>query len=295
MPEVPDNIAGSLENLEITPRNPQRAPSHNMNPGAPYGNMNGGGYNQRTSPPGSAHGPGRLPPDGPMPSMTPAEELMCFPRLFNPGPNIPPTDEEKAAQIEEARLDVLSSNDPEMQLVWAQDALSYVDTTMQHLARVNVNARPQTPPLERQLKTDAMSVVNFLADQHHPRAEFMRGNWLEFGKFGVPADKKEAFRCYARAAEKGFSRAEYRMGMQFENSNEPMKAIKHYNKGAADGDSASTYRLGMMTLLGQHGQAQDFARGVELLRMSAEYADENAPQGAYVSFAIRNELLNADN
>lgn len=41
-------------------------------------------------------------------------------------------------------------------------------------------------------------------------------------------------------------------------------------------------RLGMMTLLGQHGQALDFERGVSLIKFAAETADENAPQGAYV-------------
>lgn len=39
----------------------------------------------------------------------------------------------------------------------------------------------------------------------------------------------------------------------------------------------------MMTLLGQHGQKQDYARGVHLIRLAALNADENAPQGAYVS------------
>jgi len=38
----------------------------------------------------------------------------------------------------------------------------------------------------------------------------------------------------------------------------------------------------MMTLLGQHGQRQDYARGVHLVRLAAQTADENAPQGAYV-------------
>jgi hypothetical protein len=38
----------------------------------------------------------------------------------------------------------------------------------------------------------------------------------------------------------------------------------------------------MMTLLGQHGQQQDFARGIQLIRQAALTADENAPQGAYV-------------
>jgi hypothetical protein len=38
----------------------------------------------------------------------------------------------------------------------------------------------------------------------------------------------------------------------------------------------------MMTLMGQMGQQQDFAKGIEMLRLAAEHADENAPQGAYV-------------
>ena len=38
-----------------------------------------------------------------------------------------------------------------------------------------------------------------------------------------------------------------------------------------------------MTLLGQHGQRLDYQRGVDLIRFSAQTADENAPQGAYVS------------
>lgn len=86
-----------------------------------------------------------------------------------------------------------------------------------------------------------MNIVNFLAEQHHPKAEFIKGMWLEFGKFGFRVDRKEAFRCYSRAAEKGYARAEYRIGMQFESSGEPEKAIRHYERGVAMADSASYY------------------------------------------------------
>lgn len=41
-------------------------------------------------------------------------------------------------------------------------------------------------------------------------------------------------------------------------------------------------RMGMMMLLGQHGQMQDYERGIQSIRFAAETADENAPQGAYV-------------
>ncbi|KAI9888995.1 MAG: hypothetical protein M1814_006053 [Vezdaea aestivalis] len=207
-----------------------------------------------------------------------------FPRVRDAPPNVPPSDEEKEATLEAARVNVLNSNDPEVQLAWAQDALAYVEVSIQNEARVSRNqpARPQTPQVEHQLRVDSLNIVTFLAEQHHPKAEFMRGLWLEFGKFGNRIDKKEAFRCYKRAADRGYSRAEYRIGMSWENSDEFVKAKQHYAQGARQTDSASNYRLGMMTLLGQHGERQDFGRGVQLIRLSAQTADENAPQGAYV-------------
>jgi len=207
-----------------------------------------------------------------------------FPRIRSRNPNVAPSYEELEAQLENARPMVLNTNDPEVQLAWAQDALAYVDVSMLHedrMAEIQPR-RAATPRVEHQLRVDAMNIVSFLADQHHPRAEFMRGMWLEFGKFGQRLDKREAFMSYKRAAEKGYARAEYRMGMQYEQSNDAQKALTHYKAGAAAGDSASNYRLGMMTLLGQHGQPQDFGRGVQLIRQSAATADENAPQGAYV-------------
>src|SRR5438034_228706 len=141
-----------------------------------------------------------------------------FPVLRNPPPNVPPTDEQREANLENGRSAVLGSTDPEVQLAWAQDALSYVEVAMQNELRMSIvqPPRPQTPHVEHQLKEDAIKVGLFLAEQHHPRAEFIKGMWLEFGKFGFRVDKKEAFRCYTRAAEKGYARAEYRMGMQFE-------------------------------------------------------------------------------
>lgn len=166
-----------------------------------------------------------------------------FPILRNPPPNVPPADEQREASLETARMAVLSSNDPEMQLSWAQDALVNIEITAQNEARLALvqPPRPQTPQVERQMKADAMNIVRFLADQFHPKADFIRGMWLEFGKFGFPVDKREAFRAYSRAAEKGYARAEYRIGMQFENAGEPEKAIRHYKKGVSFGDSASYY------------------------------------------------------
>lgn len=41
-----------------------------------------------------------------------------------------------------------------------------------------------------------------------------------------------------------------------------------------------------MILLGQHGQRQDYQRGLDYIRLAAQSCDQNAPQGAYVRFPL---------
>ena len=169
--------------------------------------------------------------------------LSPFPQIHNRPATVPPSDEEKEAILDNARTAVLNSNDPEMQLTWAQDALIYVDIASQSESRISdyQSPRAKTPRIEHQLRVDAINVVSFLADQRHPKAEFMRGMWLEFGKFGFRMDKRESYQSYARAARNGYARAEYRIGMQFETTNDIIKAIKHYSLGVDGGDAASHY------------------------------------------------------
>lgn len=296
MPQMQDQISSGLANLELNTSN--RTSSYG--PGAPapqqYSQQNPmQAYSYAEShasipaqhaPPQQVMSPthagtnsyGHMGQANDIPNFSP------FPKVNPRPPNVPPSDDEKEEILESARLPVLNSNDPEMQLAWAQDALAFVAASQTQEERLSETrpGRPATPAIEHQLRVDAMNIVSFLADQHHPKAEFIKGMWLEFGNFGLRQDKREAFRCYARASEKGYYRADYRMGMQFEQNNDPIKALVHYQKGAAMGDAASNYRLGMMTLMGQMGQAKDDAKGVQMLRISCECADENAPQGAYV-------------
>lgn len=166
-----------------------------------------------------------------------------FPPLQSRPATVPPSDVEQETILENARVAVLNSNDAEIQLTWAQDALAYVEIAIQNELRISEIQVPRssTPRIEHQIKLDAVNVVCFLADQHHPKAEFMRGTWLESGKFGFRVDKKEAYHSYYRAAQNGYGRAEYRMGMQFENANDIGKAIKHYSLGVEARDAASHY------------------------------------------------------
>ncbi|KAI9658104.1 MAG: hypothetical protein M1829_006829 [Trizodia sp. TS-e1964] len=318
MPEVPEQIQENLAHLELEASTPASRPGSGIQ-GAelPANPAQGASHfpnrlSSLASPPLAQQAPGHqnspLPPQEQQaphqhykgmapPAQQYADNIVSetydildhpsfspFPKLVDPPANVPPSDDDKEATLEQARVEVLHSNDPEMQLAWAQDSLAFVEVAMQHESRISEHnaPRPQTPQVEHQLRVDSIEVVSFLAEQHHPKAEFMKGMWLEFGKFGFRVDKKEAFRCYTRAAEKGYARAEYRIGMQYETSNDPQKAIQHYEHGVELGDSASNYRLGMMTLLGQHGKRQDFAKGIAFIQYAAQTADENAPQGAYV-------------
>ncbi|KAJ5110760.1 hypothetical protein N7532_001295 [Penicillium argentinense] len=283
MPEVPENMQDNIAQMEHHARDPRRA---QQQPPAQYRAQ----FPERTSSAvqgqaqqAQAYDHGAYAQSATYDSMD-HPNFSPFPVLRNPPPNVPPTDEQREANLERHRSAILSTTDPEVQLSWAQDTLAFVEVAAQNEARLSLTQppRPHTPQVERQLRTDAMNIVSFLAEQHHPHAEFIKGMWLEFGKFGFRVDRKEAFRCYSRAAEKGYARAEYRIGMQFESSGEPEKAIRHYERGVAMSDSASYYRLGMMILLGQHGQRQDYQRGLEYIRLAAQSCDQNAPQGAYV-------------
>ena len=300
MPEVPGNIQDNLAHLELE-ANPVGRLSGLQSP-APVAEMQGSepptlpSRNSSISTLGAEYGNNhpsvRLQPNGNQQKDKARQDggdlerptFSPFPELKDRPTNVPPSDEEREAILERARNPVLNSNDPEMQLVWAQDALAYVEVATQDQIRTadNSGSRPQSPQVAHQLRVDAVNVVSFLADQQHPRADFIRGMWLEFGKFNFRMDKREAYHCYSRAAQKGYARAEYRIGMQYENSNDPEKAIKHYELGVQAKDSASSYRIGMMHLLGQHGKPLDYGRGVQLIKFAADSADENAPQGAYV-------------
>ena len=267
MPEVPENIQDNLAHLElegdgpnrlsglqspiqysdsrqsIVSNFPDRDSSHSI-PQHPHGrNQDNHHPSYGSSQLGGTHTLRQHQQSSREYSVLDQPSFSPFPRLQNPPPNVPPTDDEKEATLEQARIGVLSSNDPEMQLAWAQDALAYVEVAIQHELRISESKGPraQTPRIEHQLRVDAVNVISFLAEQHHPRAEFLKGIWLEFGRFGFRMDKPEAFRCYSRAAAAGYARAEYRIGMQYESSNDPEKAIRHYNRGVEAGDSASNY------------------------------------------------------
>lgn len=319
MPEVPHNMQQGLHRMElearsVEPKHPNmqssRAASSGGAPQLPPVHTSFGGFGhqyqqqQQQQPPPTNYSPASgydqslysassEPPSnrdrGPrdmrdLPSFSP------FPKVQ--GDHIPPSDDEKEAVLAESRQHVLHSNDPNMQICWARDVLAYVEIAAEASIREAEAARrygepepttrPATPKIEHELRLDAISIVSYLADQGHPEATFIRSKWLEFGKFGRRQDRKEAYSGYLLAAQQGWGRADYRIGMLFENSNDMETAMRHYNLGLSTNDSAASYRLGMISLMGQKNQPKDIARGMDLIQSAADTADEDAPQGAFV-------------
>ncbi|KAI0106346.1 hypothetical protein F4776DRAFT_646224 [Hypoxylon sp. NC0597] len=321
MPEVPENMQQGLQRMElearsIEPRNqtsqaPESGSRHTREPSlstvlnTKVGNF-GQQYQQGRNPatdysPASGYSPSNYSPfqetrdrnpqfERNLKDMRELPSFSPFPKVQ--GEHIPPSDEEKEAVLAESRQHVLHSNDPNMQICWARDVLSYVEIAAEAAIREqeatrgpndrDIPIRVPTPKIEHELRIDAINIVSYLADQGHPEALFIRGKWLEFGKFGQRQDKKEAYTCYSTAAGAGWGRADYRIGMLFESSNDMDKAMKHYQLGLAANDSAASYRLGMINLLGQRGQPKDIAKGLDLIHSAADTADEDAPQGAFV-------------
>ncbi|KAF4447232.1 hypothetical protein F53441_9219 [Fusarium austroafricanum] len=229
------------------------------------------------------------------PTQEPEEwpNISPFPRVK--GDNIPPTNEEKEEILWTARRHVLRSNNVSERFDWARDVLTWVKISQEDRARerkYNDNVRPESPRIENELYSNAVQIITDLSYQEHPEALYMHSKWLEFGMFGYLIDKREAYLGYKRAAALGHGRAEYRMGMLYEQSNDLLKAKHHYLRGLALKDSASLYRMGMMSLLGQHGEIEDQIAGLERIKASADSPDEDAPQGSYVyGLLIARDLL----
>ncbi|KAK4148597.1 hypothetical protein C8A00DRAFT_47586 [Chaetomidium leptoderma] len=268
MPEVPQNMQEDIQRMELE--------AHDTQPNRD-GNANAQREEAKSFKPFQTSAADSTDMDAP--SFSP------FPKVK--GENIPPSDEEKEQILWQARTLVLHSNNVSMQVTWARDTLIWVEISQDAVARERKREgkdkeRPPTPKTEHELRVDAVNILDYLSQQDHPEATFMKGKWLEFGKFGFRENKREAYSFYKKAAEIGYGRAEYRMGMLYENSNDIPNAIKHYALGVQLGDSASNYRLGMMHLMGQHGHHKDFLQGLEMIQHAADTADEDAPQGAYV-------------
>ncbi|KAL1887953.1 hypothetical protein Cpir12675_006358 [Ceratocystis pirilliformis] len=279
MPEVPQNMQNDLQRMELEAGGisaPTSPPISGNGAKTPYQSMTSPGILSPAKQP-------VLEPSNSSSALNDMPNFSPFPKVK--GDNLPIGDDEMESTLWNQKDSVLNSQDVQRQIDWSKNVLTWADMSSESAKREPLDPiRSSTPRIEHELRIASVNIINYLADQGHPEALFIRSKWLEFGKFGMRLDKREAFNGYRSSAELGFIRSEYRMGMFYETSPsaDMAKAIEHYQRGLGGGDSASTYRMGMMSLLGQHGQVMNYQRGIDLVNQSADTADEDAPQGAYI-------------
>ena len=136
----------------------------------------------------------------------------------------------------------------------------------------------------KEVEKDTMLGLNMLkkaAEQGHVCAQYRLGQLYDCGSDGVPADSKQAFKWYMKAADQGLGSAQncigdmYNEGQGVEMNHEV--AVEWFRKAAALGDSLARYNLGMAYIKGL-GLEKCEKVGIALLRKSAECGDEDAKQ-----------------
>lgn len=213
------------------------------------------------------------------PKAPPPPPLVGIPKVT--GENIPRSDDEQGAVLENAREHVLHSKNISMQISWARDVLTWAMTAEKVRRReLDTQAVPDT---EQQLRTDALNIFEHLAQQGHPEALYYEGKWLELGQFGRAVDIEQALDKYRQAADAGSTRSHYRLGKLYQQKWDDWEtALKHYEKGEKLGDPAASLHLAFRYLHSSHFEEPDVEKGLALLKQSADNSDEDAPQGAFV-------------
>lgn len=127
--------------------------------------------------------------------------------------------------------------------------------------------------------TEGFNWVKKSADQDYPNALYSLGVCYQFG-YGVEEDKKEAFRFYERAAEKGgYSYAYYQLASMFasglgvERNSE--KAFENYLKAAELGKKEAFFTVALAYQIGD-GVKKDFKQAYQWYKKAADGGDTNA-------------------
>ena len=110
------------------------------------------------------------------------------------------------------------------------------------------------------------------------RAQFYLGLCYEEGQ-GVPQDYREAVRWYRRGAEQGNAKAQWQLGCCYERGYGVPKdideALKWYRKAAEKGDAKYQYSLGAIYEADDNGFPQDYEEAVKWYREAAGHVKWN--------------------
>ena len=197
-------------------------------------------------------------------------------------------------------------------LKWALNALYHVDRVV-YPNGISSCFEPSTTRLPTHLKLlldTAVPAISMLVNDEDSSiaavAIYLRASLLASGAAGdlMPKDRRRAFKDFELAARKGYHRAWYRLGKDYESVGEYKRAKECYDRGSLKGDCECNFvscsalisrltfqRLGMAHLLGQIGVPQDHAVAIPLLRCASRLVSLDAPHPAYVAALLLSHEL----
>ncbi|KAK7208288.1 hypothetical protein BZA70DRAFT_273353 [Myxozyma melibiosi] len=195
-----------------------------------------------------------------------------FPMVTTQGVNLPPSFPMELRDIKAEWAAIAAGQaDYSRQLQWAL-----------RLFRLHGTSSHMFPPQDRELLDRALHLVQSLSTDQVPELLYYKGVWSEKGQRGMEKSQTRAFEYYQQAAEAGFLRAYYRMGMMYEKKKRIAEAVNCFQRGAVEYDCGCCFALALIYLNGLHQQVRDPTLAFNYLRAAAEKADFDVPVPAYI-------------
>ncbi len=105
------------------------------------------------------------------------------------------------------------------------------------------------------------------------------GSMYAYGE-GVASDYAEAVKWFHKAAEQGYARAQFNLGLMLHGAGSVVQAVKWWRKAAEQGNANAQGSLGLMYYNG-NGVPQNYVEAVKWYRKAAEEGDECFPSAEF--------------
>ncbi|OLY85295.1 Chitin synthase regulatory factor 3 [Smittium mucronatum] len=135
---------------------------------------------------------------------------------------------------------------------------------------------------KKKLVNEAVYWIKLLQKKGNAEASYILATWLENGKYGIVPDKSKAYRLYMFAAKCHHAKSAFKVAEYYEIKKLNSRAFSYYKVAAALSNSSANYRMATCLLRGELGMRQNLKTAMIYLRRSAELADDECPDGAYV-------------
>ncbi|KAG0321761.1 hypothetical protein BGZ99_003695 [Dissophora globulifera] len=134
----------------------------------------------------------------------------------------------------------------------------------------------------RQFIEEAKFLIDRLAKEGQPEAQFIRGSWYEEGLYDTKKNVDKALRWYLSASKGDFGPAHYKVAYFWEKKRDNNKSVMMYKKAAIHNNALANHRLAMVYFFGELNQSKNLKTGLEYLKRAAALATETAPMSPYV-------------